>query len=57
MEKNDFVVYSIKLANFLCKKGHKVKNYAINYNNPKLYCYYFENSEKLQQDFTEFKNK
>ena len=46
--KKDYVVYSLKVANFLMNEGFKLKGSAINTKFPKYMVYYFENTTELR---------
>lgn len=43
-------VFSLKVANGLLKKGHKVVDVEINIKNPLLKVFVFEKTEKFEQD-------
>lgn len=51
----NFVVYSLKLANSLIKKGFEIKGSGINIQNPKYTVYFFEDTEQLRAAVNEFK--
>lgn len=50
----DYVVYSLQLAHELTNKGFEIKATGINFNNPKLKVFYFENTVELQKAIKEF---
>ena len=58
--KKDYVVYSLKVANFLMNEGFKLKGSAINTKFPKYMVYYFENTTELRaaiDKYESIKNK
>lgn len=52
----DYIVYSLRLANYLAKKGFQIKNTGVNKNNPKYNVYYFDCSEALLEEVKNFKS-
>lgn len=52
----DYVVYSLRLANYLANNGFQIKKVGINKNNPKYNVYYFENVEGLTAAIELFKS-
>lgn len=51
----DYVVYNLRLANLLAKKGFTIKSVGINKNNPKYSVYYFEDTAGLREIVKSFK--
>lgn len=43
------IIYTRWLAYELRKQGFKILSYEINKNNPKLYCWVFEDNNSLQE--------
>lgn len=52
----DYIIYSLKLANYLANKGYQIKKTAININNPKYNVYYFEDLPELRAEVENFKS-
>lgn len=52
----DYVVYGLRLANFLIGRGFELKNTGININNPKYKVFYFEDSKELRAAVVSYKN-
>lgn len=44
-----FKCYSVKLANYLCKKGFYIKGSEPNYKKPQFDVFLFEDSQKLRE--------
>ena len=55
--KKDYVVYSLKVANILARKGFKIKKSSINTRFPKYMVYYFADTPELRAAITEIKSK
>ena len=53
----DYVVYSLKMANILARKGFKVKGSGINTKFPQYLVYYFEDTPELRAAIAEIKSK
>lgn len=51
------IVYNLKMAHELCKRGYKVAYTAINRNNPKYLVYHFENEPGLNSAIEQLKNR
>ena len=49
MEKKYFVVYSLRIANALARKGFQIVDSRVNYKNPQFMVYMFENNPELQE--------
>lgn len=46
-----FTCYSLRLATYLIKKGHKLIRSDINVKFPMYYVYFFEKTPELEKDF------
>ena len=55
--KKDYVVYSLKVANILARKGFKIKKSSINTKFPKYMVYYFADTSELRAAIAEIKSK
>ena len=55
--KKDYVVYSLKVANILARKGFKIKKSSINTKFPKYMVYYFADTPELRAAIAEIKSK
>ena len=53
----DYVIYSLKVANALTRKGFEVKATGINTKFPKYLVYYFADTPELRAAITEIKAK
>lgn len=50
MEQNKpYVVYSMRVANALIRKGYEMIGSRVNYKNPKYLVYLFEDTQELRQ--------
>ena len=49
MKQNDYVVYSLRIANALTNKGFQIKATRVNYKNPKFMVFLFENTKELRE--------
>jgi hypothetical protein len=48
MEKKYFVIYSLRIANALARKGFQIVDSRVNYKNPQYMVYMFEDTPQLQ---------
>lgn len=55
--KTLFPVFSIGLANYLCKMGYEMKGVADSKYSSHYKVIYFEDSESLRRDVDKYKNK
>ena len=55
--KKDYVVYSLKVANILARKGFKIKKSSINTKFPKYMVYYLADTPELRAAIAETKSK
>lgn len=57
MKKNDYAVYSLKMANELVARGFVVVNTSINLKYPKYQVFYFEDTRELREAMKQIANK
>lgn len=57
MKKNDYAVYSLKMANELVSRGFVVVNTSINLKYPKYQVFYFEDTRELREAMKQIANK
>lgn len=53
----DYIVYSLRLANYLVNNDFKIKSTSINVNYPKYKIFYFEQTDELLAAIEKFKQK
>lgn len=53
----DYMIYSLRVANILARKGFKVKETRINIKFPQYLVYYFEDTPELRTAIEEINNK
>lgn len=49
----DYMIYSLRVANALVKRGFEITNTCVNINNPKLKVFYFEDTPELRTALAE----
>lgn len=54
--RNDFAVYSLRIANALANKGFQILGSRVNYKNPKFMVYFFENTPELKKAIEQLTN-
>lgn len=57
MENANMVIYNLKLANFLLKRGHTINGIKQNRNNSFLLVFHFDIDETIYQDVHEYNKR